>query len=78
MFFDDIPGEICYYGEEELPICSLPQLDPRLPRRQQHLQHPESLSRQLPASGGQSTGNNTQNQVFKSMNTKESICPVGG
>jgi hypothetical protein len=43
---------LLHHGEEELPVRGLPQLVPRLPRGQQHLQHPQGVARHLQAPGG--------------------------
>jgi hypothetical protein len=43
---------LLHHGEEELPVRGLPQLVPRLPRGQQHLQHPQGVAWHLQAPGG--------------------------
>ena len=40
-------GEVPHHGEEELQVRGLPQLVPRVPRGQQHLQHPQGLAGHL-------------------------------
>ena len=46
-----LTGELPGHSQDQLPECGLPQLVTRLPRVQQHLQHPQGLAWHLQSSG---------------------------